>query len=242
MFPEATPAVRPQLYADNLKCTAECPGALFDAARFTSQYVRSVGQDVSPGKCVLLSISKTVRRVMRRWDVSGDGKAWQVELDVRDLGGHLALTFRARAGTLSKRVKNATHGVAAVGALPHGFKVKLGLVKGKYLPAGLHAVEASHVAISSLASFRAAMGRAVWSSRMPMACTSAFLSLLDGPSGVDRAYYVVWARFRMMRRYLAYWPDEVPGVYRMLDLVARGAGGHGPEHLLLASAAEIGFA
>ena len=45
-----------------------------------------------------------------------------------------------------------------------------------------------------------------------------------------------------MRRYLAYWPDEVPRGYRMLDLVARGAGSHSPVHLLLASAAEIGFA
>ena len=43
------PAVRPQLYADNLKCSAECPNAFFGAARFTAQYVRS-GQDVSPGK------------------------------------------------------------------------------------------------------------------------------------------------------------------------------------------------
>ena len=34
---EAMPAVRPQFFADNLKCTAECPGALFDAARFTPQ-------------------------------------------------------------------------------------------------------------------------------------------------------------------------------------------------------------
>ena len=56
---------------------------------------------MSLGKCVLLSTSKAVRKVMRRWDVSGDGNAWKVELDVRDLGGHLDLTFRARAGTLS---------------------------------------------------------------------------------------------------------------------------------------------
>ena len=124
------PAVGPQLYADNLKCTAECPGAMFDAARFTSQCVRSVGQDVSLGKCFLLSTSNAVRKVMRRWDVSGDGKAWKVELDVRDLGGHLDPTLWARAGTLSKRVKDATHGVAAVGALLLGFKVKLGLVRG----------------------------------------------------------------------------------------------------------------
>ena len=32
-------------------------------------------------------------------------------------GGHLDFTFRARAGTLSKRVGGATVGVAAVGAL-----------------------------------------------------------------------------------------------------------------------------
>ena len=52
-------------------------------------------------------------------------------LDVRDLGGHLEFTRRPRAGTLSKRVGEATVGVAAVGALPLGFQVKLGLVRGK---------------------------------------------------------------------------------------------------------------
>ena len=46
---EALPDVKPQLYADNLKCSAERPGALFELARFAARYVRSVGQDVSPG-------------------------------------------------------------------------------------------------------------------------------------------------------------------------------------------------
>ena len=55
---EVMPDVKPQLYADNLKCSAERPGALFDAARFTARYVRAVGQDVSPGKCVLLEHHK----------------------------------------------------------------------------------------------------------------------------------------------------------------------------------------
>ena len=54
--------LKPQLFADDLKCSAERPRALFESARFTAQYVRSVGQDVSPGKCVLLSTSKSVRR------------------------------------------------------------------------------------------------------------------------------------------------------------------------------------
>ena len=40
---EAIPAIKPQLYANNLKCSAECPNALFDAARFTARYVRAVG-------------------------------------------------------------------------------------------------------------------------------------------------------------------------------------------------------
>ena len=35
--------VEPQLYADNLECSAERPGVLFDAARFISRYVRAVG-------------------------------------------------------------------------------------------------------------------------------------------------------------------------------------------------------
>ena len=50
---------------------------------------------------------------MKLWDISGDGGFWKVQLDVRDLGGHLDFTFRARASTLSKRVGEATVGVAA---------------------------------------------------------------------------------------------------------------------------------
>ena len=102
---ESLPFVRPQLFADNLKCSSVCPGALFDAAWFTVQYVRSVGQDVSPGECVILSTSKAVRKSMKLQDASGV------------LGGHLDFTKRARAGTLSKRVKDATHGVV-VARLP----------------------------------------------------------------------------------------------------------------------------
>ena len=125
---DSLPDVKPQLSADNLKCSAERPRALFESASFTAQYVWSAGQDVSPGKCVLLSTSKSVRKAMKLWDISGDGGFWKVQLDVRDLGGHLDFTFRARAGTLSKRVGEATVGVASVGALPLGFQVKLGLV------------------------------------------------------------------------------------------------------------------
>ena len=110
MFPgaESLPDIKPQLYADNLKCSAARPRALFESANFTARYVRSVGQDVSPGKCVLLSTSKSVRKAMKLWDVAGDGGFWNVQLDVRDLGGHLEFTLRARAGTLSKRVGEAT--------------------------------------------------------------------------------------------------------------------------------------
>ena len=62
------------------------------------------------------------------WNVSGDGKLWKVEVDVRDLGGHPDFTGRVRAGTLFRQVKDATHVFAAVGALLLGFKVTLGPV------------------------------------------------------------------------------------------------------------------
>ena len=42
-------------------------------------------------------------------------------------------------------------------ALPLAFQFKLGLVRGKYLPADLHDVEAPYVSASSLSSLRAAI-------------------------------------------------------------------------------------
>ena len=202
---DSLPDVKPQLYADNLKCSAERPRALFESARFTAQYVRSVGQDVSPGKCVLLNTSKSVRKAMKLWDVAGDGGFWKVQLDVRDLGGHLDFTLRARADTLSNRVREATVGVASVGALPLGFQVKLELAWGKYLPAGLHAAEASYVSSSSI-------------SASPL----QFLTFLM--VGVDPAFHIIWSRFRMMRRYL-YCPEEEPRIFRMLDFISKGGPG-----------------
>ena len=70
---EARHDFKPQFDADDLKCSAERPGALFDAARFTAQYVRAVGQDVSLGECVLLGTSKSVRTAMKIWDISALG-------------------------------------------------------------------------------------------------------------------------------------------------------------------------
>ena len=92
------PSIKPQLFADNLKGSSVCPNALFGAAGFTVQYAKSVGQNVSPGKCVLLGTAKAVRKSMKLWDFAGDGRPWTVELDVRDLGGHLDFTRRATAG------------------------------------------------------------------------------------------------------------------------------------------------
>ena len=46
----------------------------------------------------------------------------------------------------------------------------------------------------------------------------------------------------MMRRYLAYCLEEEPRIFRMPDFISQGAQGRGPVHLLLISAAELGFA
>ena len=64
------------------------------AAKFTTQYVRLVGQEPAPSKCVLLSTSWEVRKEMKSWVLSQEGDQWSVKFDVRDLGGHLDTTFR----------------------------------------------------------------------------------------------------------------------------------------------------
>ena len=53
----AQDGVQPQLYADNLKCVSWDPGLLLRAARFTTGYVRLVGQEPALSKCVLKSTS-----------------------------------------------------------------------------------------------------------------------------------------------------------------------------------------
>ena len=55
--------VRPQFFADNLKCVSWDPDLLLNAARFTTGYVRLVGQELAPGKCVLLSTSGRSGRI-----------------------------------------------------------------------------------------------------------------------------------------------------------------------------------
>ena len=47
--------------------------------------------------------------------------------------------------------------------------------------------------------------------------------------------------FVCFERYLAYRLGEVSRVYRLLRSAAEGCPGHGPAHLLVQSAAEIGF-
>ena len=75
------------MYADNLKCVSKDFGLLLNAARFTTRYVRLVGPEPAPSKCVLLSTSRVVRKDMKDWVLSQEEGRWSVKFDVRDLGG-----------------------------------------------------------------------------------------------------------------------------------------------------------
>ena len=56
-------------------------------------------------------------------------------------GGHLDVTNRARAHTLSCKADKATVGVHLVSALPFRFLRLVGIVRSQFLPAGLHGCE-----------------------------------------------------------------------------------------------------
>ena len=125
--------------------------------------------------------------------------------------------------------------------LPLDFHGRLRVVRTVFDPCALHGIEASFLADTGLRTLRTAITEVVWSSRQRLANIGAVLSLLDGPPGCDPAFCVVWFRFRMLRRYLTYRLREVHRVYRLVDSAAEGCFGHGPAHLLVESAAEIGF-
>ena len=188
-----------------------------------------------------LSTSRVVRKDMRSWVLSHEGDQWSVKFDVRDLGGHLDTTFRGWSSTLAARVRLIISRLVLIFVLPLDFHGRVRVVRSMYLPAALHGIEASLLASDSLRKLRSAVRRVVWSCRQPFANVGGVLSLLDGPTGCDPAFCVVWFRFRLLRRYLALWPAEVHRVYHLLDMVWDGCPEHGPIHLLSASAAEIGF-
>ena len=222
--------VQPQLYANNLKCVSRDPDLLLNAARFTTGYVRLVGQEPAPSKCDLLSTSRMVRKGMKDWVLSQEGDRWSVRFDVRDLGGHLPA-----------RVRLVIARLVLIFVFPLDFHGRVSVVRSMYLPAALHGVETSLLALDSLLKLRSSICGVVWSRRQPLASVGAVLSLVDGPTGCDPLFSVVWFRVRLFRRYLALWPSQVGRAYRLLEMVGDGCPGRGLIHLLVACAAEIGF-
>ena len=192
------------------KCVCRDPGVLLRAAGFTTGHVRLVGQELAPSKCVLMSTSRIVRRDMRGWVVTDEVDRWSVKLDVRERG-HLDTTFRVWSATLAKRVRLVIARLVFVFVLPLDFHGRLLVIRTVFTPGALHGVEASFLADASLGKLRTAVCRVLWSCRQPLASAGAVLSLLVGPTGCDPAFCIVWFRFRLLRRYLAYGPEEVPG-------------------------------
>ena len=149
--------------------------------------------------------------------------------------------FRGWSATLPKRVRLVIARLVLIFVLPLDFHGRLRVTRTLFIPGALHGVETSFLADASVRKLRTAVCRVVWSCRQPLDSAGAVLSLLDGPTGWDPAFCIVWFRFRMLRRYLACRPEEVPRVYRMIGSAAEGCPGHGPAHLLVESAAEVGF-
>ena len=119
----------PQLYADNLKCVSGDPDLLLRAARFNTGYVRLVGQEPAPGKCVLMSTSTPVRKDMRDLLLSHEDDKWTVKLDVRDFGGHLDTTFRGLSSALAARVRLVISRLVLISVLPLDFHERLRVIR-----------------------------------------------------------------------------------------------------------------
>ena len=147
------------MYADNLKCVSRDPGVLLRAARFTTGYVRLVGQEPAPSKCVLMSTSRTVHSDMRGWIVTDEGDKWSVKLDVRDLRRPLDTTFRGWSATfwlLGIRLVIAR--LVLIFVLPLDFHGRRRVIRTMFLPGALHGIEASFFADTSLRELRTYVG------------------------------------------------------------------------------------
>ena len=117
------------MHAVCLKCVSRDPLVLLRAARFTTGYVRLVGQEPAPGKCVLMSTSGMVRKDMPEWILSQEAHTWSVKLD---LGGHLDTTFRGWSATPAARVGMVITRLPAVVVLPLDLHGRLRVVRAKF--------------------------------------------------------------------------------------------------------------
>ena len=120
-------------------------------------------------------------------------------MDVRDLGGHLDTTFHGWSSTLASRVRLVVSRLVLVSALPLDFHGRLRVLRSMFIPGALHGIEASFLAGASLRKLRTAFVRVAWSRRQSFASVGAVLNLLDGPSGCDPAFCVVWFRFSYVK-------------------------------------------
>ena len=144
--------VTPQLYADNLKCTTTHGHKQFEAARFTDQYIRAVGQEASPSKCVLRLTSKATGKRMKNWSISAGNKGWGSSWMF--VIWEVILIFLTGLGLV--------HLLVGRFALPlrfvwwvHSrlfFLRLVSFVRTKFLPAGLHGAEGSHIFFKKLNS------------------------------------------------------------------------------------------
>ena len=140
-----------------------------------------VGHTAAPTECVLLGTCVDIRRKMKSWVISSEDDDRKVELDIRDICGHLDTTLQGRPGTISGRIQREITQLAADGALPLGFKGKLQILQTKSRPSALHGAGAGPMSKSAMTSSRTAFCAAAWSSKMLLANTGAILFMLDDP-------------------------------------------------------------
>ena len=176
---------------------------------------------------------------MKDWVLSLEGDKWSVKFHVRDLGRTSGYYLSELVCYPGCKGPSGHFPSGSYLCSPSGFPWLV--VRSMFIPGALHGIEASLLASGSLRKLRSSIHEVVWSRRQPLASVGAVHSLMDGPTGCDPAYCVVWFRFRMLRRYLALWPCEVGRVYRLLEMAGEGCPGHGPVHLLVANASENGF-
>ena len=99
-------------------------------------------------------------------------------------------TFRGWSATLAARGRLVMSRLVFIFALPLDFHGRVRVVRSMYLPAALHGVEASLLALDSLRKLRSFIYKVVWSRRQPLASVGAVLSFLDEPTGCDSAFFV----------------------------------------------------
>ena len=214
------PNTKPRILADDLLLIQEGGAKHYDdfcdAFDQTQEYLLDLGSNNSAKKSFLFSTDPNMRQLLKHKNWDALGTTLKVELNFRDLGGHLNSTNAINAITLTNRLIGAIQGIERLTRTPLSYETKQHIIRASSLHFGLYGCEASHANETFLGKLAASISKATGANSTLVAQTIR-LNLGGFKNNTDPDLHIWVRRVVMVRRMWFIDPDLQQTIQTILD-------------------------